>query len=268
MNGYEGADLAVIGQEHDYTRSHESAVAISVSKGRATSSISVSRLCVSFVGGLCAGRTGLFLTEPATTIGRDEDCGIVLDGNTVSRVHCEIICRGATYVLQDRSRNGTYVNGERVQEALLGDGDQLRVGANVLHIHITSEISTSALSGKLTAPTRLSAIIELRPHIVVKGLEEGVTQPFSEDCVTIGRRADNHLVIDEDNISRRHVSIERRGDQYFICDLGSANGTYLNNRRTDMAQLGDGDRLRIGGYLIAVSLVERDCILNFKKITK
>jgi pSer/pThr/pTyr-binding forkhead associated (FHA) protein len=95
-----------------------------------------------------------------------------------------------------------------------------------------------------------------------------VTQPFGEDCVTIGRRADNHITIDEDNISRRHVSIERREGQYYIRDLGSANGTHLNDRKTDLAQLNDGDRLRVGGYLITVSLVEQDCILNFKKFIK
>jgi pSer/pThr/pTyr-binding forkhead associated (FHA) protein len=258
----------VIGQEQDFIRSHESAVAISISKGRATSSIPASRLCVSFVGGVCEGRTGLFLTGPTTTIGRDDECEIVLDGTTVSRRHCVISRHGATYILRDSSRNGTFVNGERVRQSQLHDGDQIRIGANVLLVHITTEIATSALSGKLTNPIRLSPAVELKPQIVVKGLEEGVTQPFSDDCVTLGRRADNQIVIDEDNVSRRHVSVERRDGQYFIRDLGSANGTYLNERRTDIAQLGDGDRLRIGPYLIAVSLIEQDCVLNFKKITR
>jgi len=154
-----------------------------------------------------------------------------------------------------------------VRQAQLRDGDQIRIGANVLLVNLSSGIATGLLSGKLTTPNRLSSIIELKAQIVVKGLEEWVTQPFSEECVTIGRRADNHVAIDEDNISRRHVSIERLDGQYVIRDLGSANGTYLNERRTDIAHLADGDRLRMGGYLITVSLVEQDCILNFKKIT-
>jgi len=257
----------VIGQEHDFTRSHESAVAVSIGKGRATSGITASKLCVSFVGGLCAGRAGLLLDQPTTTIGRDDDCEIVLDGNTVSRRHCEIARQGATYILRDSSRNGTFINGERVRQAQLRDGDQIRVGGNVLLVNLSSGIATSVLSGKLTTPHRPLSIIELKPQIVVKGLEESVTQPFSEDCVTIGRRADNHVAIDRDNVSRRHFSIERSDGLYFIRDLGSANGTYLNERRTDIAQLADGDRLRMGGYLITVSLVEQDCILNFKKIT-
>lgn len=257
----------MIGQEHDFTRSQESA-AISLGKGIATSSFPASKLCVSFIGGLCAGRTGLFLTNPTSTIGRDEDCDIVLDGNTVSRRHCEIIRRGATYILRDSSRNGTFINGERVRQAQLRDGDQVRIGANVLLVHLSSGVATGLISCKLTAPNRLPPVIELKPHIVVKGLEEGVTQPFSEDSVTIGRRADNQIAIDADNISRRHVAIERRDEHYFIRDLGSANGTYLNDQKTDLAQLNDGDRLRIGGYLITINLVERDCVLNFRKITK
>jgi pSer/pThr/pTyr-binding forkhead associated (FHA) protein len=256
----------VIGQEHDFTRSHESTVAVSIGKGRATSSIPPGRISLSFIGGLCAGRTGFFLNQPTTTIGRDEECEIVLDGNTVSRRHCEIACQGATYILRDCSRNGTFINGERVRQAQLRDGDQIRVGANVLLVNISSGIATGMLSGKLTTPNRPSSLIELKPQIVVKGLEESVTQPFDEDCVIIGRRADNHIAIDEDNISRRHFSIERRDGIYFIRDMGSANGTYLNERRADFAQLADGDRLRMGGYLIAVSLVNQDCILNFKKI--
>lgn len=262
-----GVESAVIGQEHDYTRSHESAVAVSIGKGRATSSIPASRISLSFIGGLCAERTGFILTRSITTIGRDEDCEIVLEGNTVSRRHCEIACHGGSYIVRDCSRNGTYVNGERVRQAQLHDGDQIRIGANVLLVNLSSGISTGALSGKLTTPTRLPSNIELKPQIVVKGLEDWVTQPFSEDCITIGRRADNQIAIDEDNISRRHVSIERREGNYFIQDLGSSNGTYLNERRTNVAQLSDGDRLRMGGYLIAVSLIDQDCVLNFKKIT-
>jgi len=258
----------VIGQEHDFARPHESTVSISLGQGRATSSFPPGKLCVSFIGGSCAGRTGLFLSKAVSSIGRDEDCDIVLDGETVSRRHCEVIRCGSAYVLRDSSRNGTFVNGERAHQTQLCDGDQIRVGQNLLLVHLSTGTGTSALSGKITTPHRLPPAVELKPHIVVKGLEEGVTQPFSEDRITIGRREDNHVALDADNISRQHVSIERREGQYFICDLGSANGTYLNDQQTDLAQLNDGDRLRIGNHTISVSLVEQDCVLNFKKITK
>jgi pSer/pThr/pTyr-binding forkhead associated (FHA) protein len=259
---------AVIGQEHDFTRPQESSVAISLGEGRETSSFPASKLCVSFTGGLCAGRTGLFLNKAVTTFGRGEDCDIVLDGETVSRKHCEIRRLGTIFLLEDSSRNGTFINGERTIQAKLNDGDQIRVGQNILVVHVSSGIATGLISGKNTTPHRLPPVMDLKPQIVIKGLEEGVTQPFGEDRITIGRRVDNHVALDEDNISRQHVSVERRDGQYFICDLGSANGTYLNNLRTDFAKLNDGDRMRIGNYTIIVGIADQDCILNFKRISR
>lgn len=263
-----GLESTVIGQEHDFTRPLDSAVAISIGKGRATISTPESRLCLNFVGGLCAERTGLFLTKIRTSIGRGEDCDIVLDGETVSRLHCEIVRFGGAYVVQDFSRNGTYVNSQRVQQTQLQDGDQIRVGQNILLVQLSSATGTGVLNSRQTAPHRLPPVIELNPHIVVKGLEEGVTQPFAEDRITIGRRTDNQVMLDADNISRNHVAIERREGKYYVSDLESANGTYLNEERVEMAELHDGDRLRVGNYTLVVSLLEQDCVLNFKKPTK
>ena len=258
----------MIGQEHDYTRQLESAVSVTLGRGRSTTSSPASKLCLGFAGGLCAGRTGLFLTKPHTSIGRGENCDVVLDGETVSRLHCEIVRFGTVYVLHDFSRNGTFINSQRVQQAQLQDGDQLRIGHNILIVHLTSSVRTGMLKGRETTPHHLPPVIELNPHIVVKGLEEGVTQPFGEERITIGRRTDNQVVIDGDNISRNHVAIERRDGKYFVCDLDSANGTHLNEERVDLAELNDGDRLRIGNHTLMVSLRDQDCVLNFKKPTK
>ena len=99
---------------------------------------------------------------------------------------------------------------------------------------------TTALSSKSTTPNllpNLPYLLELKPHIVVKGLEAGVTQPFGEERVTIGRRADNHLVIEADNISRQHLCIERQGEQYIATDMGSSNGTYVNGQRIEGSRL-------------------------------
>ncbi len=240
-----------------------------MSEGRPTDSFPVSRICLSFVGGLCADRTSLMLTKQNTSIGRGEECDIVLDGETVSRRHCEVVRRGNAYLLEDLSRNGTYLNGERVTQAQLRDGDQIRVGQNILLVQLSSGVKTGLLTSKSTTPHRgVPPAIEFKPHIVVKGLEEGVTQPFGEDRITIGRRSDNHLVLEAENISRQHLAIERQEGRYLARDLGSANGTFLNDQRIDLVQLNDGDRLRIGSFTLTVNLLEQDCILNFKKIIR
>ncbi|MGH9837509.1 MAG: FHA domain-containing protein [Blastocatellia bacterium] len=259
----------MIGQEH--TRLDDPTLAVSLGKGRATTSYPAGKLSLTFFGGLCAGRPGLQLNQASVLIGRDEECHVVLDGDTVSRRHCEILRWGVSYVLQDASRNGTFLNGNRIQQAQLKDGDQIRVGQNILLVNLSSGFTTHGVKGKMTTPHNAPPVIELNPHIVVKGLEPGVTQSFSEPRLTIGRREDNRVVLEADNISRHHATVERRDDHYAVRDLGSANGTWLNDRRIEAAgeaSLKDGDRLRIGNFTALVNLLEQDCILIFKKATK
>ncbi len=240
---------------------------MSVKKAQITLGSPQSELYLSFAGGPCEGRVGLTLAKHTILLGRGEDCDIVLEGETVSRQHCTIIRCGTAFFLLDSSRNGTFVNGQRVSQVQLQDNDQIRIGKNVLVVKLVSGTATRELRSRTTVPAPVMPFINIKPHIVVKGLEEGVTQPFSEERITIGRREDNHLVLEADNISRQHAAIERRNEQYFVCDLGSANGTYLNDRRIESAPLRDGDRIRLGNYLLTVSLREQDCILNFKKLT-
>lgn len=236
---------------------------MSSESARTTVSPPASQLCVSFASGLCAGRADLMLTRKSIIIGRDDDCDIVLEGEAISRHHCLIRQWGSVHVLQDTSRNGTFVNNQRVNEVQLRDGDQIRIGQNLLAVSFNPRIVTRIFKQRQTTPLQICWAIELNPHIVVNGLEPGVTQPFGEERITVGRQADNHLVLEADNISRQHVAIERRESQYYIVDLGSANGTYLNDQRVEAAPLHHGDRIRIGNYVLQVALREQDCILNF-----
>jgi pSer/pThr/pTyr-binding forkhead associated (FHA) protein len=237
------------------------------SKGRITVSAPESELSLTFADGDCAGRTSVVLPKQDTLFGRGEECDVVLDGETVSRHHCTITRWGGTFVIEDKSRNGTFVNGQRIQQAQLKDGDQIRVGRNVMVVSLNSPSGTSSLIRRGTTPLENSGSMTL-PHIVVRGLEEGVTQPFSEASITIGRRADCHIILDGDNISRTHATVSRREDDYHLADLGSSNGTWLNEQRIESAQLHDGDRVRIGSYILAVTLRGQDCILTFRKNTE
>ncbi len=69
------------------------------------------------------------LDEAVTSIGRDPGSSIFLDDVTVSRRHAEVSVTNDGYVVRDAgSLNGTYVNRERVDEAVLVNGDELQVG--------------------------------------------------------------------------------------------------------------------------------------------
>ncbi len=64
-----------------------------------------------------------------TTIGRSPDCGIFLDDVTVSRKHAVLVKQGGRWAIEDLgSLNGTFVNRERVDSAVLSDGDEIQIG--------------------------------------------------------------------------------------------------------------------------------------------
>jgi SARP family transcriptional regulator, regulator of embCAB operon len=64
--------------------------------------------------------------------------------------------------------------------------------------------------------------------------------------VTIGRRADRDLLLDDAGVSRVHAEIRRTGDSYHLFDAGSANGTIVNGERVGDHTLADGDVIRLG----------------------
>lgn len=78
------------------------------------------------------------LDSDVTTVGRHPEADIFFDDVTVSRRHAEITRSGTTFELVDqRSLNGTYVNGERVDRAALTNGAEVRVGKFRLNFFVS-----------------------------------------------------------------------------------------------------------------------------------
>jgi FHA domain len=76
----------------------------------------------------------------------------------------------------------------------------------------------------------------------------GESFPLEGDRVTIGRRPDSDIFLDDVTVSRDHALLVRRAGDYHLDDLGSLNGTYVNRKRIDSSRLEDGDELQIGKY--------------------
>jgi hypothetical protein len=76
----------------------------------------------------------------------------------------------------------------------------------------------------------------------------GESFPLEGDRVTIGRRPDSDIFLDDVTVSRDHALLVRRAGDYHLDDLGSLNGTYVNRSRIDSSRLEDGDELQIGKY--------------------
>jgi len=82
-------------------------------------------------------RRSFSLTRDITVIGRREDCDLRIPLGDVSRKHCRLVRDGDSLRLEDLgSSNGTYHNGQRVQEAILSPGDSIQVGPLVFVLQI------------------------------------------------------------------------------------------------------------------------------------
>ena len=78
----------------------------------------------------------------------------------------------------------------------------------------------------------------------------GRAHNLSEATTMIGRAVENEIVVSSKRISREHACIRREGWRVILEDVGSTNGTFLNDQRLlDPMQLRDGDRIKVGDVL-------------------
>ena len=66
--------------------------------------------------------------------------------------------------------------------------------------------------------------------------------------LTIGRRPESDVFLDDVTVSRDHALLVHRADGWHLDDLGSLNGTYINRERIESRKLADGDELQVGKY--------------------
>ncbi|MCZ6603377.1 MAG: GAF domain-containing protein [Planctomycetota bacterium] len=85
------------------------------------------------------------------------------------------------------------------------------------------------------------------PYIEIRdGWNKGMVYEIEASKLTIGRDDDETIPIYDQGVSRRHAEIFRVGEMYFIRDLGSRNGTYVNEERIEEELLRVNDRVRVG----------------------
>jgi pSer/pThr/pTyr-binding forkhead associated (FHA) protein len=202
-------------------------------------------------------------------IGRSPGADVRLPAATVSETHATLEPHGSYYALCDeRSLNGTFVNGVLLvpnRPRALADGDEIAVAEFTLTFH------HSAIVRRATTPERTASLARrmLRdllgaehalsepPYVVVAAGPDKDTRIHLEEPpsrMVIGRGHEAQLVLNDHDVSRAHLEIERDPDGSVARDLASKNGLEVNGKMLRERRLRHGDVLRIG----ATSLLYQD----------
>jgi len=212
-------------------------------------------------------RTGdaIELGNYRVVVGRDAACDFVVSGMGVSRRHFSVTPVQGGYLLRDESANGTLVNGSRVSGTyLLGHGDILRLDEEDLRFEVEG-VSSPVPSGE-AAPTAILDMSRLRRELgaapkreqprppllanleIVRGAYAGASFSIDRAVCSIGRGPQNDVRVRDESVSTNHATLLRKGTTWFVVDLRSANGTFVNGLRVaGERELTPGSRLKLGG---------------------
>ncbi len=108
-------------------------------------------------------------------------------------------------------------------------------------------------TGEFEEMPSIESVVARGAMLVIRagGGRAGEAFPLERARLTVGRRPDSDVFLDDVTVSRDHAVVVKRGEHYYLDDCGSLNGTYVNRRRIDSQRLNDGDELQIGKYKLA-----------------
>lgn len=180
-------------------------------------------------------------------IGRVEGNDIILPSSKVSRQHARIFVRENQCYIEDLgSSNGVIVDGQRIQgERDLGSASQIRIGDFYLYLAFNKDQDNNQHD---VVSTHIVSQDENSYKLVRVGDGfAGEIFPLTEPQNSIGRTEDNTIFLNDPSVSRRHARIDYDGLVYTLHDLGSSNGSSINDRRVGGPTiLREDDRISFG----------------------
>ena len=111
-------------------------------------------------------------------------------------------------------------------------------------------------SGRATIPDPIEVFsttpksVDRACLVVIYGPELGKRAALGHGAFEIGRSSRSDLAIDQESISRHHARITYDGERHFIEDMGSTNGTFVNDQNQKRSPLHDGDQIKIGRSIL------------------
>lgn len=194
----------------------------------------------------------VFPIEGKISIGRKPENQIVIDEPLVSGKHAVIELDGIAYVITDHnSTNGTFINDAPITgRKMLQNGDIIQIGNTDLHFTIQFEgQKTSSLPEEIT-------LEQPPPKPAPFGYIDynGKRTEIKLETITLGRDPEASILVDHPTVSFMHAQISLHGNHHYLRDLGSRNGTFVNEDLVvTPVILKNNDSIRIGGAVLKFS---------------
>ena len=206
-------------------------------------------------------------------VGRESSCDITVNSQQISRSHAQISIKGNVVTLKDlNSANGTFVNGIKITEKQLQVGDKIKFDVEEFILEGPTDNKTQVRAAIDPAKTQLRGAVDqnktqtrpahsattaganstkVMPSIVpkldvIKGVIGSKSILLSKQSYSIGRTDINDISLNNDSVSTQHAKLESINGEWKVIDQGSTNGTFVNNKRANLAILASGDEIRFG----------------------
>lgn len=202
-------------------------------------------------------------------IGR-KGCHVILPDSELDLRHCSIAVRGSDLVLRDAdSHMGTYLDGQKIQESVIGDGVHLlRIGTALVSVEPTAESGTAVepvdldtndfvnkdaaeVEAMRTRPTQALTLPGRTMLVCIDGPLVGQEFEIPPSGLVVGR--EGHVRVPDEFLSRKHFEVFAEADGTIrVRDLGSRNGTFLNTLPAHNTKVQSGDEIRAGVHRFRV----------------
>jgi two-component system response regulator HydG len=196
-----------------------------------------------------------YLRPGRTIIGRSDRCDVALPSDSVSRVHFSIEQRPDGWWVQDRSRHGTTINGERIERHAVTSGDRIEVGAYTAIFAVEPpETASGATTAAPTAPASHEALLDvgesgvatLRAELhIVRGPRKGDSIQMNKPRSSVGGAgADVRLA----NDLPRHAFFVRVVRGRVMIEPGETSVSLAGTRVRELTPVLDGEEIRVGDH--------------------
>jgi hypothetical protein len=120
------------------------------------------------------------------------------------------------------------------------------------------EEEVESLDGEVEVEGQVEAELEPGTALLVatRGPNQGARFLLDRDLTTVGRHPESDIFLDDITVSRRHAEFRRDGGAFWVFDVGSLNGTYVNGERADQRQLQPHDEVQVGKFKLVAHLAE------------